>query len=108
MSQMLREGTGQLQAGSGARLGVPKAQAGSLADAFSELNNEVNAMEEACKRLFERATPFLEPIGPAAGQALAGAPSSPQSPLAQAVGEYIGRVRNVRCSLNELADRISC
>lgn len=86
----------------GAQLGK---RTGSLADACSLLNAEVEQLEAATKNLYERANPFLEPPAPQENIKTGEARSS--SPLAESIFEYVGRIRRQREALEEMASRIA-
>lgn len=108
-------GIGGLRAGTGVNVTcdapravreAPVERKGSLGEAFEELNNELDLLESAGKRLYERASPILEPAQTA--ETVAKEPGrGVVSAYAESVFEYAARVRRVRVGLHDISDRIA-
>ncbi len=80
---------------------------GSLADACSELNSEVDGLELAMKGLHERTAPFLERAPTEGKTPPPNAPTPVVSPLAESIFEYVARIRQTRIAVEELTNRIA-
>jgi len=80
---------------------------GSLADACSELDSEVEQLEAATKGLHERATPLLERTQTQSKDPSPNAPQPVMSPLAESIFEYVARIRQARLAVEELTNRIA-